>query len=586
MIDPNSGELLGDETTVAGTSAAGSSSPLGRLSEQVSSMESTGAWSGHLDRLDDLEPDELIRLLRHPAVAKRALDAIEARALNVVERRGSTVTRRGHRTRRWWANEMGMSHAHASHRVRVATRIHEHYPKIAAALEAGHLSFDCAAALIRRESERTREGFVELQDHLVRLAVFEPFERFEQAVEGIALRLDPDGPKPDDPRLNRLRITNEFGNTRITVLFDPVNAEVVLNAIRRAVDAERSAAEAATPQNPDDGTPASDKPVGSPDKIAASACGVRNELAAEVPVRNYPAAHASVGKEPQPETPTDIDPAAEANAGHESAGAADGSPADKAGRGGCGGALASLGPDNAGRTGQTKDVLADGHLGSDAVGKPDQPPDQIMPEDVHRLGALPEEPGDSIARLQGQAFLRICERAIVACDRPGRPPTAHIDLIMREDDVGFASTRTTGGLVHGDRLAELMCNAVYRLIKTDQAGTPLNVGRAQRLATADQRRAAFLRDGGCVFPRCAAPASATDLHHVDRWNDGGATDLENLACLCRFHHSVTHSAGWQMSAHRPTPTEPHRFEWITPTGDTLRSVHHSAGSPVPRPRAG
>ncbi|WP_369124700.1 HNH endonuclease signature motif containing protein, partial [Pseudomonas sp. CCI2.4] len=66
------------------------------------------------------------------------------------------------------------------------------------------------------------------------------------------------------------------------------------------------------------------------------------------------------------------------------------------------------------------------------------------------------------------------------------------------------------------------------------------MGRDKRFATDHQRRAAAIRDGGCAFHGCDTPVSWCDLHHIDHWEHGGPTDLDNLICLCRHHHGVTH----------------------------------------------
>jgi hypothetical protein len=107
------------------------------------------------------------------------------------------------------------------------------------------------------------------------------------------------------------------------------------------------------------------------------------------------------------------------------------------------------------------------------------------------------------------------------------------------------------------------------------AGQPLNVGRARRLATDAQRRAAKLRDRGCVFPGCDTRTGWAELHHIDHWRNGGATDLDNLACLCRRHHGIVHSNGWSM-VRRVDAT----YEFHSPTGRTLRSK--PAKRPPPR----
>ena len=37
-----------------------------------------------------------------------------------------------------------------------------------------------------------------------------------------------------------------------------------------------------------------------------------------------------------------------------------------------------------------------------------------------------------------------------------------------------------------------------------------------------------------------------DAHHIVHWVDGGATDVDNLICLCRFHHRWLHEGGWRI----------------------------------------
>jgi HNH endonuclease len=89
----------------------------------------------------------------------------------------------------------------------------------------------------------------------------------------------------------------------------------------------------------------------------------------------------------------------------------------------------------------------------------------------------------------------------------------------------------------------------------------LELGRATRVVSAAQRAALALRDGGCVFPGCARPLAWCDAHHLRHWLHGGATDLANLALLCRAHHRAVHEGGWRLHRHPDggfTTTPPHR----------------------------
>jgi hypothetical protein len=125
-----------------------------------------------------------------------------------------------------------------------------------------------------------------------------------------------------------------------------------------------------------------------------------------------------------------------------------------------------------------------------------------------------------------------------------------------------------------DRYAHLVCDPAVTAMVVDALGVPLDLGRTVRLANPAQRRALAVRDGGCVFPGCDAPASWCDAHHVEPFEHGGGTDIATLALLCRRHHGVTHRHGWAMTA---TPRQ--TFTWTTPSGRALHSQRHLGRSP-------
>ncbi|WP_244881043.1 HNH endonuclease signature motif containing protein [Tsukamurella pseudospumae] len=74
------------------------------------------------------------------------------------------------------------------------------------------------------------------------------------------------------------------------------------------------------------------------------------------------------------------------------------------------------------------------------------------------------------------------------------------------------------------------------MLLLDVAGRPLYLGREKRLASADQRIALYGSEKGCSAPRCDAPATRCQVHHITEWADGGRTDIDVLTLACDKHH--------------------------------------------------
>ncbi|NUJ88417.1 DUF222 domain-containing protein [Plantibacter sp. MCCC 1A11337] len=111
-----------------------------------------------------------------------------------------------------------------------------------------------------------------------------------------------------------------------------------------------------------------------------------------------------------------------------------------------------------------------------------------------------------------------------------------------------------------------------RILVQPETGSVLSVGRNQYRVPADLQRAVRLRDGTCRAPGCGRRARACDLDHSVAWEDGGTTDVGNLACLCRHHHRMKHLPGWNLD-HGPGGV----LEWTTPDG------RHHRTEPDPAP---
>jgi len=92
----------------------------------------------------------------------------------------------------------------------------------------------------------------------------------------------------------------------------------------------------------------------------------------------------------------------------------------------------------------------------------------------------------------------------------------------------------------------LACDCSVTRVLLSQESLVMDVGRAKRIVSGPLKRALKTRDGHCRWRGCERPASGCDGHHLVHWIDGGGTDLDNLALLCRRHHRMVHEGGWQL----------------------------------------
>ena len=177
--------------------------------------------------------------------------------------------------------------------------------------------------------------------------------------------------------------------------------------------------------------------------------------------------------------------------------------------------------------------------------------------------------------LRALALVELVRQGAAGSAPPGRAPVVDVTLLVRADEP--EEVRTLDGVaVSRDVARHLCCDASFTPISVDHDGVPLDAGRDERRPNRAQRRALAVRDSGCTFPGCDAPASWCDAHHVLPWGEGGLTDLSNLALLCRYHHGVTHRHGWTMTA-----TADETFTWTTPSGRTLTSQRNRGDPRTP-----
>jgi hypothetical protein len=117
-------------------------------------------------------------------------------------------------------------------------------------------------------------------------------------------------------------------------------------------------------------------------------------------------------------------------------------------------------------------------------------------------------------------------------------------------------------------------------------GVPLDMGRAQRYADDAQATAVRVRDGGCVL--CGQTyAGSLDAHHCHPWNQGGRTDLAELAGTCTTDHRAVHATGISIRVEHGRAIARRRDGTIVPTHNRRRDARPEPDTPPDaHPRAG
>ena len=121
------------------------------------------------------------------------------------------------------------------------------------------------------------------------------------------------------------------------------------------------------------------------------------------------------------------------------------------------------------------------------------------------------------------------------------------DTLMRGVHANSVFEYADGTPIDWGYLRQLACTADLIPIVIGGGGSvPLDVGRRRRLATDGQHRALEAIYATCAIGGCEVPVTRCELHHIDHWENGGTTDLDNLVPLCSDHHHRLHEQRWKL----------------------------------------
>ncbi|WP_166981227.1 HNH endonuclease signature motif containing protein [Paramicrobacterium fandaimingii] len=132
----------------------------------------------------------------------------------------------------------------------------------------------------------------------------------------------------------------------------------------------------------------------------------------------------------------------------------------------------------------------------------------------------------------------------------GRGPTVMITVKNEDLDAGTGAAWSPGtpAPLPMSFVTQMQCDGDTRNVTIDEHGDVLNLGTAQRFFTAKQRLALIARDGNtCVVDDCDIPAWLCEAHHVQRWENGGRTDVANGLIVCWFHHRLLDRGEWSLT---------------------------------------
>lgn len=190
-------------------------------------------------------------------------------------------------------------------------------------------------------------------------------------------------------------------------------------------------------------------------------------------------------------------------------------------------------PSTAGTGGAT----GGGATGNDAAARPAGPAAADSTGAGRAGAAAPESPPDP--REPG-VLARIARRII---------PKVHVTVPIQTLLGGSAPATLDGHIpLDPDTARALVAHApsFRRVLTHPDTGAVLSVGRDSYTVPADLRDWLLVRDVTCRFPGCGRPALRTDVDHTTDWGAGGGTSAENLAHLCRQHHTLKHQTAWTL----------------------------------------
>jgi hypothetical protein len=170
---------------------------------------------------------------------------------------------------------------------------------------------------------------------------------------------------------------------------------------------------------------------------------------------------------------------------------------------------------------------------------------------------------------RGQTWEQLQVEALLLAVTSGGEATVSMHVLVDLDTIrnglhdNSVCELSDGTPVPVSTMRQMACQAEVIPIVLDGAGRALDVGRSARLANEAQRQALRAMHRTCIEPDCTVPFDDCRIHHIIPWEQGGTSDLSNMAPLCESakHHHQVHEGGWTL-----TLTTERVATWFRPDG--------------------
>lgn len=146
--------------------------------------------------------------------------------------------------------------------------------------------------------------------------------------------------------------------------------------------------------------------------------------------------------------------------------------------------------------------------------------------------------------LDALALIELVSHGNGAKGRPDITVIVDADTVLSGPHEGSVRETVDGNELAFETIRRLCCDARVRTVRLDTDGRPINVGRRHRTATHHQWAALKAIYASCAWSNCDRPVSWCQAHHINQWEHGGLTDLDNLVPLCSRHHHAVHEGQW------------------------------------------